>query len=443
MTQAETIKMLDSIMPDIISTRDPEGTMLKCASKHNLSPAQLEHLGQVYNTTKTIVGLEKQANRGNSFKLLNVPEMVSKYASYDPSKKPTGKSKDVHNKVDKIINDKDGWITHTKKASAELPNLNMIVYNELLKEAEYEDELNDYDTSYTEKSAAEKLYTGVNEDLRIAHENFDQALFDAAEDIMDKMASITRKLTPDEGRWEEVKYAATRMYGDKIKPALNTIEDHFSRVGHKTEPGSFNKFASFGIMDDKYNVMKDIENVYELGEFLKKNASQSPLPAYTPDPDSFIKSLEGPANKMIEDLPPISVAIPDAAKKLTDASLRRQIGMFDTAFSELSRESVKEKIKYKKKLDEAKRNAEAETTLGTMMMNDPVIGSADPDEVSKLYNSIVAIAPKLAESPELMSATLKEALQYGSVPLPTLTALADFQSKYMKTKYPKLNTTDD
>lgn len=416
MTQAETIKMLDSIMPDIISTRDPEGTMLKCASKHNLSPAQLEHLGQVYNTTKTIVGLEKQANRGNSFKLLNVPEMVSKYASYDPSKKPTGKSKDVHEKVDKIINDKDGWISHEKKASAELPNLNLIVYNEMLKEAEYEDESNYYDTSYTEKSAAEKLYTGVNEDLRIAHENHDQALFDAAEDIMDKMASITRKLTPDEGRWEEVKYAAQRLHGDKIIPALNTIEDHFSRVGHKTEPGSFNKFASFGRLEDKYGVMRDIEDIYELGEFIKESANL-PYPQNSKGGRNGGKNQDG--NK-------------PSKLKTVNSLLDKVNGGLISSMNDIRKINEKDVAEYKKILDQANRDATRETTLGTMIMSDPVISNADPNDVNSLFEAINKIAPTLSESPELMSATLKEALQYGSIPLPTLLALADFQGKYNK-----------
>ena len=422
MTQAETIKMLDSIMPDIISTRDPEGTMLKCASKHNLSPAQLEHLGQVYNTTKTIVGLEKQANRGNSFKLLNVPEMVSKYASYDPSKKPTGKSKDVHEKVDKIINDKDGWISHEKKASAELPNLNLVVYNEMLKEAEYEDQSNYYDTSYTEKSAAENLYTGVNEDLRIAHENYDQALFDAAEDIMDKMASITRKLTPDEGRWEEVKYAAQRLHGDKIIPALNTIEDHFSRVGHKTEPGSFNKFASFGRLEDKYGVMRDIEDIYELGEFIKESAN---IP-YPPTGSSGGGSASsGGGKKKGED---------KSALKSFNALLDKVNGGFLTSLSELRKTNERGVEDYKKIMEKAKRDATIETTLGTMLMSDPVISNADSYDVNNLYDAINKIAPTLTESPELMAATLKEALQYGSIPLPTLIALADFQGKHTKSQ---------
>lgn len=422
MTQAETIKMLDSIMPDIISTRDPEGTMLKCASKHNLSPAQLEHLGQVYNTTKTIVGLEKQANRGNSFKLLNVPEMVSKYASYDPSKKPTGKSKDVHEKVDKIINDKDGWISHEKKASAELPNLNLVAYNEMLKEAEYEDQSNYYDTSYTEKSAAENLYTGVNEDLRIAHENYDQALFDAAEDIMDKMASITRKLTPDEGRWEEVKYAAQRLHGDKIIPALNTIEDHFSRVGHKTEPGSFNKFASFGRLEDKYGVMRDIEDIYELGEFIKESAN---IP-YPPTGSSGGGSASsGGGKKKGED---------KSALKSFNALLDKVNGGFLTSLSELRKTNERGVEDYKKIMEKAKRDATIETTLGTMLMSDPVISNADSYDVNNLYDAINKIAPTLTESPELMAATLKEALQYGSIPLPTLIALADFQGKHTKSQ---------
>lgn len=436
MTQAETIKMLDSIMPDIISTRDPEGTMLKCASKHNLSPAQLEHLGQVYNTTKTIVGLEKQANRGNSFKLLNVPEMVSKYASYDPSKKPTGKSKDVHEKVDKIINDQDGWGLVAKSASLnELPNLNMVVYNELSNELDDNDYSDDTLLDYHEKSAASRLYDSVNEDLRIAHENYDQALFDAAEDIMVKMADIAIKLTPDEGRWDEVKYAAVKRYGDKIQPALNTIEGYFNDIGHITEQGSFNKFASFGVLEDKYGVMDSIKDIYELGEFLKEAANGPSFPPFNgSDNGSVKKKVKEKSTEVVKGINNLFKTHERGKVMSAPANVALSTIKFFNPTAELRSLNDKEVRDYLKDIDDAKLNASAETTIASLLMKDPVVSSADPDEVERLYKAICKVAPSLSESPELMAATLKEALQFGSIPLPTLTALADFQYKYNNTK---------
>ena len=131
MNQRETINLLNSIMPDIISSKDPEGTMLKCAEAHNLSPAQLEKLGQTFNTAKTIVGLEKQANRGDSFKIVDVPSLISKYATYSPEKTLSNKSKKVHEKVDSLFDD-DGWgacLTTTK--SAALPDLSKLVFDQI------------------------------------------------------------------------------------------------------------------------------------------------------------------------------------------------------------------------------------------------------------------------------------------------------------------------
>lgn len=46
--------------------------LLKAAADHNMYPAQLEKLGHAFNQWKTLVAMEKQANRGDSFSLLDV-----------------------------------------------------------------------------------------------------------------------------------------------------------------------------------------------------------------------------------------------------------------------------------------------------------------------------------------------------------------------------------
>jgi hypothetical protein len=46
-------------MPEVVSTNNPETTLLKFAKTNNLYPTQLEKLGHAFNQCKTLVGLSK------------------------------------------------------------------------------------------------------------------------------------------------------------------------------------------------------------------------------------------------------------------------------------------------------------------------------------------------------------------------------------------------
>ena len=81
MKHNDIIAALEKNLPEINKTGDPEAVLLKYASRENLAPAQLERLGQAFNTAKTVVFLDKSASRAGSFSLLDVEGMMSKYAS--------------------------------------------------------------------------------------------------------------------------------------------------------------------------------------------------------------------------------------------------------------------------------------------------------------------------------------------------------------------------
>lgn len=77
------IKVIERLAPQINSSQDPKGTLIKFATDNNLSPAELERLGQVFNSAKTLSHLEKSANRGDSYDLLDVEDLVSSFTSHE------------------------------------------------------------------------------------------------------------------------------------------------------------------------------------------------------------------------------------------------------------------------------------------------------------------------------------------------------------------------
>lgn len=83
MNQGQAIQVINDLIPEIGRTKDPEGVLLKYAADNNLSPAQLERLGQVFNTAKTISYMEKSASRGGSFSLVDTDALLAGYMELD------------------------------------------------------------------------------------------------------------------------------------------------------------------------------------------------------------------------------------------------------------------------------------------------------------------------------------------------------------------------
>lgn len=128
MNQGQAIQVVNELLPEIGRTKDPEGTLLKYATDNNLSPAQLERLGQVFNTAKTISYMEKSASRGGSFSLVDISKLVGQYMGLDnvapelskcaSSNTPACRAKDPY-KIPNLWKEDPGVI---KKASPIKPN---------------------------------------------------------------------------------------------------------------------------------------------------------------------------------------------------------------------------------------------------------------------------------------------------------------------------------
>ena len=85
----QLVGWFEDLLPEIKETGDVENVFLKFAKEKNIAPALLEKLGHVYNTAKTVNYLDKSAShekqRGSTFAILDVPALLEKYASAQPS----------------------------------------------------------------------------------------------------------------------------------------------------------------------------------------------------------------------------------------------------------------------------------------------------------------------------------------------------------------------
>lgn len=500
-------------MPDIISSKDPEGTMLKCAEAHNLSPAQLEKLGQTFNTAKTIVGLEKQANRGDSFKIVDVPSLISKYATYSPEKTLSNKSKKVHEKVDSLFDDADGWgacLTTTKSASA-LPDLSKLVFDQISSgvvddtdQEEMQIDISDRSNAWQwNKSASTKSLIEGTYEMGLAQDTIDQLLFEIPMEIAEKCASIKYKLTPDDGRWAEAAEDITDIMGEKAASIIAAVEQYFENVHHSYDTyEDFSKRAfTRNLARDRHGIIKLAGEIAELQEMLEKVAGQNavapapaiqqqaqqqqaqqqllqnlllqqaqqqgnPIPMGAPaaagqnaaapapagavnaSPNSNDEELpKGKKEEPVEDytvlpaadLTALIEAMGDGAKNLKleqeDILNTKPVKELDALLQYIGPKSDSRA----KTIDKAVLQAKMDTTLQQLMLTDDVISEADPKEVQAIFKTLADISPSLATDPSKMGPALKEALQYGSVPINILSDVSKLEGQLLKNELDRSN----
>lgn len=397
--------------------------MLKCARKNNLSPAQLEKLGHVYNTMKTIVGLEKQANRGDSFSILDVPKMVAKYTTYDANAELSAQAEKVHDKVDALMKDADGWSaimsigkSAMQKAAAAGEGANDWLYHSnrpipriktWLKEVAEDkggkvDYIDDNSDEWMEVQASVKSDLKLMNktasalgDIKRARELWEQTQYEADVELTAQCADLRNELLQDREKWANLVMDARDVLGhEKAAAALQIVENYFERV----RCHSFAKSASIQrdyerrLAHDSTGLVGHLEDILELDTIVKR-ATALLQPSE--------KSASLPGISTVEDLV---------------SQMRSATGKPD-----------KQKD-FDKKIDSAKK----QTALENLMLNDSIISTADPNTVQDLHATISQLSPTVASDPVKLAPVLKEALQYDALPIQQIKDLLSVEESAQK-----------
>lgn len=127
MNHQAIIEQLSVLAPKLKAAESPEAVLVKYASDRNLSPAQLERIGQVYNIAKTLNFMDKSANRGDSFRVLDTQKMMSDFTAFKPKQeKEATNNTDWNNWFDAPLSkaasssnpdDINSWIDSTEKVA--------------------------------------------------------------------------------------------------------------------------------------------------------------------------------------------------------------------------------------------------------------------------------------------------------------------------------------
>lgn len=295
--------MMESVLPAIVKSGDPEGELLKCASAHNLPIAQVEKLGQVFNTYKTLTGLSVQKNRGDSFSIVDVPSLVEKYASYNP-KKVLKKQASGNTEGTVKYADSDGWkrmfdrdadsykittgskddMVHSLRDIMDAAKADIaggVVSDNQNSFREFHDMKGHYDITF-DKRASVKQYKEIESTLKVAEEDARQIAHEIKQAVAEKCASIMGRLNPDEGRWAEAVEDIYDVYGKDAANAIHTVENYFDSRHHRFTPADLTKRAfAQPVVEDRHGVFGDIEEIMKLDkladrmgdEFFKRAAT--------------------------------------------------------------------------------------------------------------------------------------------------------------------------
>lgn len=460
----KVIGWLSDLMPEIKRTNDPEGTMLKFARENNLEPALLEHMAQKFNTAKALNFLEKSANRGDSFHVVDSDKLVKDYTAARP----------------KAAANSDWYPSGHAKAASDVQGLSAFPRPEahicVVEEV---------------KAASAPAAAGPS---AAECEEFEQLRWELNEDLQEKIARLAVRV----GSILDFDFARNEadlllLHGDFIKPACDRVAKAVLDSGY-TRGVAVKRASDKGkrrLVDDEHDVHADFVAVQELMEkvsaanFLAKEYVKSSTTWKTRPPGEARAELDqrldydGP-DSQAKNSPTFKAdqkAKSDAlradeksrkdkldAEAQADAKFRTSLQMtperlqYDreragkptgdkkekstpfnwdalvknrperphirNLFANALLEVKPTKNHEQEKLDQNYHDMLAKTVVERLIAHDPVISQHDPAMAVSLAHSIRRLAPDQASDINIMRWKLREALAHGGIPDQTVRDLA-------------------
>lgn len=444
MNHQQAVKTVESLLPEMERTKDPESVLLKYSRDQNLPPAQLEKLAQVFNTKKTLSFLKNASSpeeRGLSFSVVDTPSLMKAYTDHTHTV-ALDKAASISSSgfVSAFPSDYEREMSLEKAASRVQQQFDRL---DSLKEASELKQKIDW---------LDQMHEEACEDLVKFATDFYQFLDEGNLHFSDVESDIRTRLGEDRGQ-AILKFTA--------KAAKETYE-----------PCELSKYADFDSSCEKPGLRAEaLKRASELGDHLdfmlrvqeeQKKASVD-MANYVFDPVSGLlmpassvitqqagqphtpgsgsqnagKSKHKPSKKDTQS-PTAEFKQKDRSKKTDLSWLKSPEPLKVKTVQEVSKSllsaAAKEQNKPQKKVDEAGRDVETTTELRRLMVTDPIIAEADPEEVLDLFNTIQSINPDFVRDPKMLSITLREALEYGSVPIHTLSELAKLRESLGKSQ---------
>ncbi len=452
MDQKQVIKTLQELLPEFSRASAPDDVLLKLAHDRNLPEAIVEKLGQIYNSARTVHQMEKAGSegRGSVSGLIDVPAMLARLSSEraDAAKRAHdgvtllaglvhGFAKPASRRADAALRehfifDLPGEREAIEKVAAAMRAADPVVVAEpapsLLARSEVlrgEMEGISLEIGATRR-VMEKLAGEIEDTLDRQHARRD--LFPAdmlalcrradTEAILDKLASFGVRFTQ---KYDTVKAANTSRTWPQDRLGLLDTFEKFAEALDYLE-------AATTLLEEKRAGTFTGTNTNTKGKGSKRDPSR-PSEYVEPSEESMVSAPVEPA---AAEYPPS--AIGEAVRGYDFGALRSRalatipdVSTGDAAGSAAKAiMSVSSDPKVRRnRIVEAVSDARSTSNIQRLMLTDPVISEADPRMVEDVLSTVLAYDPTISQNYLALRSVVREALQYGAVPLQTTKGLAE------------------
>ena len=466
--------LIDDVTPRIRQSGNARAELLKFANEKNLSPAELEAMGQLFNTAKTIKHLEKSANRGETFPIIDVPDMVDEYLQ-------------VEKKA--ALNDEWFRMTETNGGLERFPDDIFALNAPKTVEDSSDEVLGVFPQAKAATVTPDPKAARLEIDkLGIEQAGLNQAIFDANEDNRDICVKWARQFRQFPNMdFARLEADAIKLYGDSAKTATTKIATYIEGQNHiklaRAQDGGQDR-----LVDTRHGFTQAVR------EFLDRDASIKSMTekfaanlariegsrsiikqAITAEPPPKVESEKGekeaPLNsgakpksnfkkddreekgdksekdKKDKEMPLGQVGRPPNPDgpdwKATPSEKSPFKTVPDQLFSYLEPAKNRWSALAEKALtggfnsdqahvDQSHQDAQSAALLQNLLTTDEVLSEADPEKVVSAYNTIRQTSPGLAGDINVMRMALRSAIQHDGLDPSSIKGFADTELSRQK-----------
>jgi len=459
--------LIDDIAPAIRKNHDPEGTILKFANEHNLAPALVQTLGQLFNTAKTLAFMEKSANRGATFPILDVDKMVDKYLDVRPSKSASRNLTKATTSAYDLFDFENSEKTSLAACFENVPGLKVedeIVFSERPVKFASED---------------------VRRDLRFDSENkhlldtLNQAKSDYEQDAREILVKLARNIKQNELSFEKIEQDALWVHGDIIKPAVSMLADYCAADHVKIARAK--DIGENRLVRENMSIINDLDKVSDclfklaaangmIEETIKaatphsiEQAERAAPPAGAKRHEVVLPSNAPPALESGDESPKSERPEPrstgrsggkSAPSKNAPSNATPEKGYFSHIAGAISsatepfakipthQKTLKDMLGHgrnteQEHVDTAHEDTKHLAVLQNLLTTDDVLAEADPEVVVNMYNTVRRVAPSLAGDTNVMRVALRSMIQHDGISPFDLKSFLDTEQAGQKTEFNK------
>ena len=430
----------EGLIPEIKKTGDPRGTIIKFAEEKNLAPALMERLGYIYNTAKTVNYLDKSAaaDRGQSFAILDVEDMVKEY---------TSKKANTDHKY------ADSGFSSFKKNHRVPKDLFMNVAGfdvQLDKPEDYEE------VKLSSFRKAANLKSSINE---ANDQKVEELLFNLREDLrgnIEKFASDYSSVS-NETDFKKIDQDAWYYFEGTAKEACDLLADYFKNkkgpsVKRASDKGKRRLIKDYSFLNQVGQIQEQLNNIkiaskdeFKQGVALEltsdeKAAQKKNLEKVASPPPNTLTLTDDLRQQILDVLqqggnPADLLQGGGAANPGTLSKLIEATGKGKPSTSGVDPEKIikgveglgsdileggknlinivrpKEKTRQKEH-DIAMEDVEHISVLQNLLTTDEILADADPERVIEAFNTVRDLAPELAKDTNIMRVQLRAMIQH-------------------------------